>query len=94
MSSRRYSRPAKSPELDMKSTHTYRGYVFTIRYSAEDPWFVVRFADIPGIISGGPTLAKAFANGCEALDMFLECLQDSGRRPPRPRHRLLVRTSR
>ena len=55
--------------------HDYRGYVFRIEYQAAEPAYLVEFADFPEIITSGPTLAKAFANACEALDLHLESLQ-------------------
>ena len=58
----------------MTTTHEYRGYVFTVSYQAKEPAFVVDFPDIPEIITSGGTLAEAFANACEALDLHLEGL--------------------
>ncbi len=75
----------------MKRTiHEYLGYVFTISYRPAEPIFTVDFADFPGIITSGDTLAGAFANACEVLDLHLESLRKLGVRVPRPRHRLLV----
>jgi predicted RNase H-like HicB family nuclease len=74
----------------IETTHEYRGYVFTIRYRPAEPAYTVDFADFPEIITSGDTLAAAFANACEALDLHLESLQKLGRRPPKPKHRLLV----
>lgn len=70
--------------------HDYRGYVFSIEYHADDPAYIVRYPDLPGIITHGNTLPDAFTNACEALDLHLESLQKLGRRPPKPRHRLVV----
>jgi hypothetical protein len=42
------------------------------------------------IITSGPTLAGAFANACEALDLHLERIQKLGKRLPKPRHALVV----
>jgi predicted RNase H-like HicB family nuclease len=72
------------------TTHEYRGYVFTIRYQAEEPAYTVEFLDVPEIITSGATLAEAFANACEALDLHLESLQKLGLPCPKPRHRLAV----
>ncbi|HEY3324662.1 MAG TPA: type II toxin-antitoxin system HicB family antitoxin [Planctomycetota bacterium] len=74
------------------TTHQYRGYVFTIRYAPQDPAFSVDFPDVPEIITSGETLAGAFKNACEALDLHLESLQKLGQRAPRPRHRIRVQT--
>ncbi len=73
--------------------HEYRGYVFTIAYHAHDPAYTVDFADFPEIITSGATLAKAFANACEALDLHLESIQKLGRRLPKPRHTLVVQST-
>jgi len=74
----------------MMTTHEHRGYVFTIKYEAKDPAYVVDFSDIPDIITSGSTLSEAFANACEALDLHLESLQKLGKRLPKPKHRLVV----
>ena len=74
----------------MKTTHEYRGYVFTLTYEAKDPAYVVDFSDIPDIITSGGTLGEAFSNACEALDLHLESLQKLGKRIPKPKHRLVV----
>jgi predicted RNase H-like HicB family nuclease len=76
------------------STHTYRGYVFTIDYEPQDPAYVVDFPDIAGIITSGSTHSEAFANACEALDLHLESLQKLGSPLPEPRHRLVLESSR
>ena len=74
----------------MKTTHEYRGYVFTVSYEAQEPAFTVDFPDFPEIITSGGTLVDAFTNACEALDLHLESLQKLGRPAPEPKHRLVV----
>ncbi len=74
----------------MKTTHEYRGFIFTITHEAKDPAYAVDFPDIPDIITSGDTLADAFGHACEALDLHLESLQKLGKRPPIPKHRLVV----
>jgi predicted RNase H-like HicB family nuclease len=74
----------------MKTTHEYRGFIFTITYEAKDPAYAVDFPDIPDIITSGDSLADAFGHACEALDLHLESLQKLGKRPPIPKHRLVV----
>lgn len=74
----------------MKTTHEYRDYLFTMTYQPQEPAYVVDFPDIPDIITSGDTLAEAFANACEALDLHLESLQKLGKRLPKPKHRLVV----
>jgi len=68
----------------MTTTHEYRGYVFTIEYRPEDPAYTVSFADFTDIITSGDTLAEAFANACEALDLHLESLKSSPFQFPPP----------
>jgi predicted RNase H-like HicB family nuclease len=70
--------------------HDYRGYVFAIQYKAQEPIYTVDFADFSNIITSGDTLADAFANACEALDLHLESLQKLGKRVPKPKHSLVV----
>jgi predicted RNase H-like HicB family nuclease len=77
----------------MKTTHEYRGYVFTIEYQPQDPAYTVAFADFSDIITSGDTLADAFANACESLDLHLESLQKLGLPIPAARHRLVVETA-
>ena len=74
----------------MKTTHTYRDYVFTIEYHPEDLDFEVDFPDFPSIITAGWTLEEAFSNACEALDLALETLRDLGRDIPPPSKRIHV----
>ena len=72
--------------------HEYRGYVFKIEYRPQNPAYTVDFADFPAIITSGATLAEAFANACEALDLHLESLQKLDKRIPKPKHTLVVQT--
>jgi predicted RNase H-like HicB family nuclease len=74
----------------MTTTHEYRGYVFTIEYQAKEPAYVVDFPDIADILTSGDTLASAFANACEALDLHLESLQKLNLPWPEPTHRLVM----
>jgi antitoxin HicB len=72
------------------TTHEYRGYIFIIQYSAQEPAFTVDFPDVPDIITSGASLAEAFVNACEALDLHLESLQKLNLALPEPRHRLAI----
>jgi predicted RNase H-like HicB family nuclease len=74
----------------MTTTHAYRGFVFTITYHVEEPGYVVRFTDIPEIITSGGSLIESFANACEALDLHLESPEKLGLPLPKPRHRLVA----
>ncbi len=73
-----------------KTYHDYRGYVFSITYQPKAPAYAVRFPDWPTIITSGPTIAAAFANACEALDLHIESLRKLGLAVPRPKHRITV----
>lgn len=74
----------------LKTTHEYRGFVFTVSYEAKEPAYLVHFEDLPEIITSGATLGEAFANACEALDLHLESLQKLGKSLPKPAHRIVV----
>lgn len=77
----------------MLTTHEYRGYVFTVRYHPDDPAYIVDFPDIRSIITSGDTLATAFSNACEALDLHLESIQKLGLPMPAPKHRVVVQAT-
>jgi predicted RNase H-like HicB family nuclease len=72
--------------------HSYRDYVFSIEFHPQPPGFIVDFPDLPDIITSGSTLAEAFNNACEALDVYVETLEKYGQPVPPPRHRLVVET--
>ena len=74
------------------TTHVYRDFVFDITYRIEEPVYVVRFPDIPEIITSAETLTRAFSHACEALDLHLETLDKLGLPRPEPHHRLVVQT--
>ncbi len=74
----------------MITHHEYRGFVFAIRYQAQEPAYTVSFPDFPEIITSGDTLTIAFANACEALDLHLESLQKLSKRTPKPKHTLVM----
>ena len=59
----------------MTTSRDYRGYIFTITRETNEPACTVAFPDVPEIITSDETLADAFANACEALDLHLESLQ-------------------
>jgi predicted RNase H-like HicB family nuclease len=74
----------------MTTSHEYRGYIFMITYEPKEPAYTVDFPDMPEIITSGDTLAGAFANACEALDLHLESLQKLSLPRPDAKHRLVV----
>ena len=69
------------------------GYVFTIRNGPKEPDYRVGFPDSPEIITSEDTMAGAFANTCEALNLYLETPQKLGQPFPKSYHRLVVQTS-
>lgn len=73
--------------------HEYRNFVFSIAYQAAEPAYTVSFPDFPEIITSGDTLATAFANACEALDVHLESMAKLNMRVPKPKQRLTVEAS-
>ena len=75
----------------MTTNHDYRNFVFTIAYQPVEPAYLVEFPDVPDIITSDDTLAEAFANACEALNLHLESLQKLSLPLPRPRRRLLIK---
>lgn len=77
----------------MTTNHEYRGYVFSITYQAHDPAYTVDFPDFRDVITSGDTLAEAFANACEALDLHLESMAKLKMRQPKPKHRLVLETA-
>jgi predicted RNase H-like HicB family nuclease len=74
----------------MTTSHEYRGYVFSITYEPKEPAYSVDYPDVPDIITSGDSLAQAFANACEALDLHLESLQKLNLPLPEAKHRLVV----
>ena len=76
----------------ISSNHEYRGFVFSIEYEAQDPAYVVAYPDFPNVLTSGATLAEAFRNACEALDLHLESLQKLGKRLPKPKHSLVIQS--
>jgi predicted RNase H-like HicB family nuclease len=73
-----------------KTHHEYRGYVFTISYKAQEPAFTVNFPDFPTIITSADTIAEAFGQACEGLDLHLESMQKLKMKIPKPKQRLVL----
>jgi len=46
--------------------------------------WVVEYLDFPGITGGGDTLEEALAIGNEAIEMYIEVLQEDGKKIPEP----------
>jgi predicted RNase H-like HicB family nuclease len=68
----------------MKTTHSYRNFIFTIEYEPVDPAYTVDVLDFPHIVTSGATLDEAFHNACEAIDLHLESMQKLGKPIPEP----------
>ena len=77
----------------LKTTHSYRDYLFVISYQAHTPAYRADFLDIPEIITSGDTLLQAFSNACEALDVHLESLQKLGIKPPQAHHCMIIKAA-
>ncbi len=74
----------------MKTTHEYRGFVFTIEFAFREPAYIVDYPDIPDIITSGVSLDEAFHNACEALDLYLEMRAKFNNPPVTPKRKLQV----
>jgi predicted RNase H-like HicB family nuclease len=51
-------------------------------YPGEDGYWVVRVPSLPGCISQGKTREEAFENIKEAIDLYIEVLQEDGEQIP------------
>ncbi len=51
-------------------------------YPGEDGYFVVEVPSLPGCISQGKTREEALTNIEEAIDLYIEALQDRGEPVP------------
>ena len=54
-----------------------------IIYPGEDGFWVVECPSLPGCISQGRTKEEALANIKEAIDLYIETLEEQGRRIPK-----------
>ena len=59
-------------------------YPFVVEPGDENHAFGVVVPDLPGCFSAGDTLAEAFANAREAINLWLEVAIDEGREIPMP----------
>jgi predicted RNase H-like HicB family nuclease len=67
--------------------HKYELIVF---WSREDSAFVVDVPELPGCMAHGATPADAVANAQDAIDLWIETAQGSGRTVPEPKGRRLI----
>jgi predicted RNase H-like HicB family nuclease len=67
--------------------HKYELIVF---WSSEDATFVVDVPELPGCMAHGSTPAEAVANVQDAIDLWLETAQATGRPVPEPKGRRLL----
>lgn len=61
-----------------------RRYTMEILWSDEDNLYVVRFPDVPGIMTHGSTIAEAAMQGEDAIITWLTALRDAGQPVPAP----------
>lgn len=54
-----------------------------IIYPGEDGFWVVECPSLPGCISQGRTKEEALANIREAIDLYIETLEEQGRQIPK-----------
>jgi predicted RNase H-like HicB family nuclease len=62
-----------------------RRYALVIEWSEEDGVYLATAPDLPGVVTDGPTRAKAAEMGEEAIAVWLSSLRDDGRPIPDPR---------
>lgn len=62
-----------------------RRYALVIEWSEQDGVYLAIAPDLPGVMTDGPTRAKAAEMGEEAIAVWLSSLRDDGRPIPGPR---------
>lgn len=70
----------------MKKQTLSEGYEVRI-IPEEDSYFVARFPDFPGIVTGGDSPDEALRNAQEALTVTLEVMREKKIPLPTPKHR-------
>jgi predicted RNase H-like HicB family nuclease len=65
-------------------------YEIIIFWSDEDRAFVADVPELPGCMAHGSSHGEALANAEEAIQLWLESAQESGRAIPKPKGRRLV----
>jgi len=67
-----------------------RIYEIIIDWSEEDQCYVVKIPDLPGCMCHGQTREEAARNAGEAIEFYLECLEEDSRPIPEPKSNLAL----
>jgi predicted RNase H-like HicB family nuclease len=70
--------------------HTWHKYELIVFWSREDSAFVVDVPELRGCVAHGATPADAVANAQNAIDLWIETAEGSGRAVPEPEGRRLI----
>ena len=60
-------------------------YIAIVEDGGPDHATGIWFPDLPGCFSGGDTLDEALANASEAVQLYIESMQEDGKAVPAPR---------
>jgi len=60
-----------------------------ILYPGEDQYWVVECPSLPGCISQGQTKAEAIMNIKEAIELYVECLEEDGLEVPEEKYEVM-----
>ena len=58
-------------------------------YPGEDQYWVVECPSLPGCISQGQTKAEAIMNIKEAIELYVECLEEDGLEVPEEKYEVM-----
>ncbi len=67
-----------------------RDYEIIIDWSNEDECYVVKIPDLPGCMCHGNTREEAARNAGDAIEFYLDNLEEDGRPIPQPRSNLAL----
>ena len=67
-----------------------RDYEIIIDWSDEDECYVVKIPDLPGCMCHGNTREEAARNAGDAIEYYLDNLEEDGRTIPQPRSNLTL----
>ncbi len=60
-----------------------------VLYPGEDGYWVVECPSLPGCISQGQTKSEAISNIKEAIELYIECLEEDGLDVPEEKYELM-----
>jgi predicted RNase H-like HicB family nuclease len=60
-----------------------------VMYPGEDGFWVVECPSLPGCISQGETKESAIANIKEAIELYIDCLEDDGLAVPEEKYEVM-----